>query len=179
MAFFTLGMFMDSSLSTGSLANWSQVLLAIKAVHSNQSRCRTVVRLATSTDTYSTKVFINDKNIYSWVGQYPVVFGAYFRLFYLSIVVTFNQEHRYTGIPVSIYVLVGCFIICDVYTIGSFVVIVLWKQCLRHGVVCSYDKNTNVVAHFIGSIYHVCICGYVVFFCYSLLVVFCSLLLGM
>ena len=39
-------------------------------------------------------------------------------------------------------------------------VIVLWKQCLRHGVACSYDKNTNVVAHFIGSIYHVCICGY-------------------
>ena len=37
----TLGMFMDSFLSTGSLANWSQVLLSIKAVHSNQSRCRT------------------------------------------------------------------------------------------------------------------------------------------
>ena len=52
---------MDSSLSAGSLANWSQVLLAIKTVHSNQSRCRTGVRLATSTDTYSTKVFINDK----------------------------------------------------------------------------------------------------------------------
>ena len=82
MAFFTLGMFMDSSLLTGSLANWSQVLLAIKA---NQSRCRTGVRLATSTDTYSTKVFINDKNIYSWVGHYPVVFGAYFRLFYICL----------------------------------------------------------------------------------------------
>ena len=85
MAFFTLGMFMDSSLSTGSLANWSQVLLAIKAVHSNQSRCRTGVRLATSTDTYSTKVFINDKNIYSWVGQYPIVFGCYLQLCYIYL----------------------------------------------------------------------------------------------
>ena len=78
----------------------------------------------------------------------------------------------HTGLPVSIYVFVGCFIICDMYTIGSFIVIVLWKQCLRHGF--------KFVAHFIGSIYHVCICGYYsVFFCYSLLVVFCSLLLGM
>ena len=25
---------------------------------------------------------------------------------------------------------------------------------------CSYDKNTNLVAHFISSIYNVCICGY-------------------
>ena len=82
-------------------------------------------------------------------------------ILYLFIVVTFTQEHRYhTGIPVSIYMFVGCFIICDMYTIGSFVVIALWKQCLRHGVACSYDKNTNLVAHFIGSIYHVCICGY-------------------
>ena len=86
------------------------------------------------------------------------IWGLLSIILYLFIVVTFNQEHRYhTGIPVSIYVLVGCFVICDVYTIGSFVDIVLWKQCLRHGVVCSYDKNTNVVAHFIGSIYHVCI----------------------
>ena len=65
MAFCTLGMFIDSSFSTGSLANWSQVLLAIKTVHSNQLRCRTGVRLATSTDTYSTKVFINDKKIFT------------------------------------------------------------------------------------------------------------------
>ena len=61
MAFFSLGMFMDSSLSTGSLANWNHGLLAIKTVHSSLSRCRTGVRLATSTDAYSTKVFINDK----------------------------------------------------------------------------------------------------------------------
>ena len=45
-------MFMDSSLSTGSLAIWSQVWLAIKT---NPSRCRTGVWLATSADTYSTK----------------------------------------------------------------------------------------------------------------------------
>ena len=39
---------------------------------------------------------------------------------------------------------------------------VLWKQCLRQGVasISSYDKNANLVAHFIGSIYHVCISGY-------------------
>ena len=46
------------------------------------------------------------------------------------------------------------------YAIGRFLVIVLWKQCLRQGVVCRCDKNTNLVAHFIGSIYRVCICGY-------------------
>ena len=55
MAFFTLGMFMDFSLSTGSSAKQGQVLLAIKIVHSNHSRCRSGVGLATSTDTYSTK----------------------------------------------------------------------------------------------------------------------------
>ena len=42
----------------------------------------------------------------------------------------------------------------------SFLVIVLWKQCLRQGVICSCDKNTNLVAHFIGSVHRVCICGY-------------------
>ena len=25
---------------------------------------------------------------------------------------------------------------------------------------CSYNKKNNLVAHFIGSIYRVCICGY-------------------
>ena len=35
-----------------------------------------------------------------------------------------------------------------------------WKQCLRQGVICSYDKNTNLVTYFIGSVYRICICGY-------------------
>ena len=35
-----------------------------------------------------------------------------------------------------------------------------WKQCLRQGVICCYDKNTNLVTHFIGSVYRICICGY-------------------
>ena len=66
-----------------------------------------------------------------------------FPLFYLFIVVTFNQEYGcHTDIPVSIYVFVGCFV-CDMYTIASFLVMVLWKQCLKHGVACSYDKNAN------------------------------------
>ena len=83
--------------------------------------------------------------------------GVTFQYF---IVVTFNQEYGYhTSIPVSIYVFVGCFIVRDMYTIASFLVMVLWKQSLRHGVTCSYDKNANIVAHFIGSIYHVCISG--------------------
>ena len=44
----SFGMFIDFSLSTGSSANWGQVLLAVKTVHSNQSRWRTVgVRLVT------------------------------------------------------------------------------------------------------------------------------------
>ena len=64
-------------------------------------------------------------------------------ILYLFIVVTFNQEYEYhTGTPVSVYVLVGCFIVCDIYTIGSFLVMILGKQCLRQGVMCSYDKNT-------------------------------------
>ena len=54
------------------------------------------------------------------------------------------------SIPVSLYMFVGCFICSDMYTIGRFLVIVLWKQCLRKGVACSCDKNTNLVAHFIG-----------------------------
>ena len=87
MASFSFGMFMDSSLSTGSLANWDRVLLAI-----------------------------------------------------------------------------------NTFSIGSLLVLVLWKQCLRQGVACSYDKNANLVAYFIGGIYHVCICG-----CYS---VFLLLIVG-
>ena len=58
MASFSFGMFMsDFSLSTGSSAKRGQVLLVaiIKIVHSNHSRCSSGVRLATSTDTYSTR----------------------------------------------------------------------------------------------------------------------------
>ena len=82
------------------------------------------------------------------------VWGLLSIIFYLFIVVTFNQECEYhTGIPVSIlYVFVGCFIICDMYTMGGTM-----EAVFEAG---SYDKNTNLVAHFIGSIYHVCICGY-------------------
>ena len=72
------------------------------------------------------------------------IWGLLSIILYLFIVVTFNQEYGcHTGIPVSIYVFVGCFIVCDMYTIASFLVMVLWKQCLRHGVARSYDKNAN------------------------------------
>ena len=99
------------------------------------------------------------------------VWGLLSIILYLFIVVTFNQEYGYhTGIPVSIYVFVGCFIVCDMYSIASFLIMVLWKQCLRHGVACSYHKNANIVAHFIGSIYHFCISG-----CFS---VFLLLIVG-
>ena len=63
---------------------------------------------------------------------------------------------------------VGYLIFCDMYTIGRSLIMIPWKQCLRQGVICSCDKNTNLVAHFIGS---VCICGYFVFatHCFSVL----------
>ena len=60
-------------------------------------------------------------------------------------------------IPVFLLVYTCLWAILLFVTIASFLVMVLWKQCLRHGIACSYDKNANLVAHFIGSIYHVCI----------------------
>ena len=84
-----------------------------------------------------------------------ITFNYFIHLF---IVVTFSQEYgHHTGIPVSIYIFVGCFIICDMYSIGSLLVIVLWKHYLRQGVACSYEKNTNLVTHFIGGIYLSCL----------------------
>ena len=58
------------------------------------------------------------------------------------------------------YVSVGYLTFCDMYTIGRSLVMIPWKQCLRQGVICSCDKNTNLVACFIGSVHRVCICGY-------------------
>ena len=66
------------------------------------------------------------------------IWGLLSIILYLFIVVTFNQEY---GCHTGIYVFVGCFNVCDMYTIASFLVMVLWKPCLRHGVACSYDKN--------------------------------------
>ena len=82
------------------------------------------------------------------------VWGLLALMVYLFIVVSFNQEYQYhTSIPVSTYVFVGYFICSDMYAIGRILVIVLWKKCLRQGVVCHCDKNTNLVAHFIGTVH--------------------------
>ena len=84
-------------------------------------------------------------------------------MLYLFIVVSFNQEYQYhTSIPVSIYAFVGYLIFYDMYmyTLGCYLAMVVWKQCLRQGVVCSCNKKNNLVAHFIGSIHRVCVCGY-------------------
>ena len=92
------------------------------------------------------------------------VWGLLALTLYLFIVVSFNQEYQYhTDIPVSICMFVGYLIFCDMYVIGRSLVMIPWKQCLRQGVICSCDKNTNLVAHFIGSVHRVCICGYYVF----------------
>ena len=95
----------------------------------------------------------------------------------ISVVVSFDQEYQCHTSMYNVRVR-GLLIFYDMYTIGCSLVMVLWKQCLRQGVACSCDKNNNLVAHFIGSIYHVCICGYFVFLL-LMLVVFCSLLLDM
>ena len=81
----------------------------------------------------------------------------------ISIHCSFLQPRVSASHHISIYVFVGYLIFFDMYTIGCSLVMVLWKQCLRQGVVCSY-KNNNLVVHFIDSIYCVCICGYYVFF---------------
>ena len=55
------------------------------------------------------------------------------------------------------------------YTIGYYLVMVVWYGMVWYGmeavfeeagVVCSCDKKNKLIAHFIGSIHRVCVCGY-------------------
>ena len=66
-------------------------------------------------------------------------------------------------IPIFLLVYILCLwailfvVTCILRTFSSHSIM---KAVLRQGIACSCDKNTNLVAHFIGSIYRVCICGY-------------------